>query len=72
MIAKFTLQKEEMLCRAVRAMGRAQGTGLSFFDKSIFEQEHAQNATKGAKIDVSELLKLQKVLLCFQPWLEQS
>ena len=47
---------------------------LSFrlFNKNILKQEHAKNAAKSAEIDLSELLRLQNVLLRHQPCLGQS
>ena len=35
---------------------------LCLFNESILKQQHAENTAKCAKIDVSELLKLQNVL----------
>ena len=80
MIASFTLQEEELLCRVAWDGGIRHwlpcfkleqeapfSISLRLFNKIFFKQQHAKNATKSANIDVLELLNLQNVLLRLQP-----
>ena len=81
MIAAFTLEEVEMLCRTAGDRRWPQGTGLfvlnhdekqpilfffCLFNKSFLKQQHAQNAARSAEIHVLGLLKLQNVFLHLQ------